>query len=286
MKQFWGIWGDVKHLPKSPNPPLKRRLSALEGEAEGRGKRILFTTREGKMSRKTSRKLIGLCLIAILISACSPMGQPTQIPPTVTPTPIPTNLPILFPTLAPTNTPEAVPAEELTKAELAFADGAVVYLYDLNPTTVSLSALDSTIFSLRFILSKEAKETVNLLLLWKVNAEGKREFIIPETQSMMMSETVHLWDWINGTGIIPFSTFSHMADTSTQTVNNPGEAVFTTWHITLNSVLPLYAAPNQIVNDPVYIEVLLLAPDNINGNLLISETSQQLSNTVRIEITP
>ena len=103
---------------------------------------------------------------------------------------------------------------------------------------------------------------------------------------MMMSETVHLWDWINGTGMIPFSTFSRMADTSTQTVNNPGEAVFTTWYITLNGLLPLYAMPNQIVDDPVYMEILLLAPDNINGNLLISETSQQLSNTVRLEITP
>ena len=237
---------------------------------------------------------IGILLIALIVlffvfrkPTPSVVESPEKmaIIPTSTQSYISTDLPVSIPTSNIDDSQVTIPAEELARANEVFEDGALVYLYDPQPTTIPLSYLDSTQFSVRYILSKETSEVTNILLLWKTNTDGVRQFIIPETNTAL-SQTVALGNWSNETGIITFSTFSRMADTSNQQGIDPNTAVFTTWVITWDSVTPLYASPNLLVTDPVYLDVLLLAPDEDNGNLLISELSRQISNTVRIAITP
>jgi len=221
-----------------------------------------------------------LFAVSLTVSACGPSAEQiaTMTAAAWTATPPPTATPL------PTATPP-YSAEVRAEADQAFASGAMVYLYDPQPATVSKSNLDSTKFSLRYILSKDARDVTNILLLWKVNAQGTKEFIIPETNDLLV-QTVNLRDWISSMGTITFTTSSRMADTSDQQGVDPNVAVFTTWIITWDSVTPLYGHPNQHVEDPVYIDVLLLSPEERDGALLLSDASKQLSNIVRIPVSP
>ncbi|MBA4376143.1 MAG: hypothetical protein C0401_08230 [Anaerolinea sp.] len=185
---------------------------------------------------------------------------------------------------------DSVPAEVQALADQAFANGAMIYLYDQQPAVVPLSELNSTTFSLRYILSRNASRMTNILLLWKGNAEGTREFIIPENdylmpQTIMFGEYT-FGDWARETGTVTFTTKSRMADTSNQQGTDPNTAVFTTWIITFDGTNPLYARPNQKVENPVYLDVMLVVPEKQGENLLLPDDARQLSNTVRFEITP
>ena len=51
----------------------------------------------------------------------------------------------------------------------------MVYLYDPQPKTVSKAEVDLTMYSLRYILSKDAKPGDNEVLTFKVDAEGNQE---------------------------------------------------------------------------------------------------------------
>jgi hypothetical protein len=175
--------------------------------------------------------------------------------------------------------------EVQAEAAQAFSNGAMVFFYDPQPATVSLPDLEKTTFSVRYILSNDSMEVTNILLLWKVNAGGIREFIIPET-SDVLAQTVNLRDWFSPMGMITFSTTSKMVDTSDQQDVDPNIGVFTTWFITWDGVTPLYAHPNQNVEDPVYLDFYLIAPEEDAGSLLLSDQSKQLSNSVRIPVTP
>ena len=185
------------------------------------------------------------------------------------------------------------------EANQAFASGLTVYLYDPQPNTVSKADLDTTEFSLRYVLSKDAQPAPNILLLRKVDANGAREFIIPETVDLL-PRTITFGDWTSETGTIGFTTSSRMVDTSDQQGGDPNMAVFTTWITDLSSVTPLYGPPNGHVEDPVYLEALLLWPEERDAAQLSSDAASQpwktvmllsnqakpLSNTVRIPITP
>lgn len=199
----------------------------------------------------------------------------------------------------PTASPVPLSGQVRASADQAFASGLTVYLYDPQPNTVSKADLDTTEFSLRYVLSKDAQPAPNILLLRKVDANGAREFIIPETVDLL-PRTITFGDWTSETGTIGFTTSSRMVDTSDQQGGDPNMAVFTTWITDLSSVTPLYGPPNGHVKDPVYLEALLLWPEERDAAQLSSDAASQpwktvmllsnqakpLSNTVRIPITP
>jgi hypothetical protein len=256
----------------------------------------------------------GLCLVATIVfsimrskpsikqsaAIAAPSWTPTAMPPTNPPVPVPTNPPVLEPTNPPT------PAIETANANKAFAEGAVVYLYDLQPATINKSDLDgtkseqeSTGFSLRYILSKDARDLLNVLLIWKIDAQGNKEYIIPERKKDFLFEMGYVMDWANETGTITFSTFSRMADTSKEEGIDPNTALFTTWIISPDQIMPLYGAPNHHVSDPEYVEIVLISPEErpatpapdssnplYNKMLLLSDSAKQLSNTLRIPVSP
>jgi hypothetical protein len=50
---------------------------------------------------------------------------------------------------------------------------------------------------------------------------------------------------------------------------------------------PLYGGLNEFyVDDPIYLDVFLMAPVEQDGSLLLTDASTPLSNEVRIEVTP
>lgn len=158
---------------------------------------------------------------------------------------------------ADTTTDTTISAEELTRAKEAFASGAVVYLYDPQPATVSKSDLDATEFSLRYILSKDAKAVTTLVYILKVDAEGVNEPVFGDG---------NMDDWISETGKITFKIMSNpLQDVYDQVFKDEGITI-------------------QHVNDPVYLDILLLSPEEQDESLLVSDSSKQLSNIVRIPV--
>ena len=216
-----------------------------------------------------------------------------------TPLPIP---PTAQPTAEPTAYPDPLSGEVRASAEQAFASGRMVYLYDPQPNSVSRSNLDATEFSLRYILSKDAREAPNIVFLRKVNAEGAGEYIVPAIKRMGLGDqTVSLKDWTSQTGTLTFTPSSNsMIDPSDQPGGDPNLALLTAWIVTFNGITPLYGPPNPHVADPVYLDVLLLAPEVRDAAqsspdasklpydkvMLLSDATRQLSNTVRIPIAP
>jgi hypothetical protein len=196
----------------------------------------------------------------------------------------------------------------MEQANKAYSSGLVVYLYDPQPKTVSRSNLDATEFSLRYILSKDAKEVPtsvlvrNIVFLRKVNADGAGEYIIPATKRTGLGDqTVYLSDWASQTGTLTFTPSSNtMIATSDQQGSDPNVAVLTAWIVTWGGITPLYGPPNQLVENPVYLDVVLLSPEERAAAqlspdaskqpwdtvLLLSEKTKLLSNTVRIPIAP
>jgi hypothetical protein len=139
-----------------------------------------------------------------------------------------------------------------------------------------LSDLDATYFSLRTIRSDGARAVTNVVFIWKVNAEGAKEY--------MVTDRGYIEDWTRETGEITFNTFNLMRDmVRQQYVYGPDTWVLQAWI----GMTPLYGAVNQqYVDDPVYLDVFLMAPEERDGNLWLSDSSRTLSNIVRIEVAP
>jgi hypothetical protein len=158
-------------------------------------------------------------------------------------------------TEAVTTTVATISAVDKANAKKAFAAGAQVYLYDPQPETVALSALDATQFSLRYILATGAVSVSNVLLYARVDAAG--------VQESGVAEGVSLQDWTSPSGELMFTTFNLMREIRRQNFPN---ATF--------------------VDDPVFLALALIAPEEGLGGLLVSESSKKLSNVVKIPINP
>lgn len=209
-------------------------------------------------------------LIFVMVSCSTPKQvavttvAETTIPVTTEPTTAVTTVPVttitettVEATGTDTTIDTTISAEELARAKEAFASGAVVYLYDPQPKTVSISNLDATEFSLRYILSKDAKAVTTLIYILKVDAEGVNEPVFGEG---------NMDDWISETGKITFTIISNpLQDVYDQAFKNEGITI-------------------QHVNDPVYLDILLLSPEEQDGGLLVSDSSKKLSNIVRIPV--
>jgi hypothetical protein len=178
--------------------------------------------------------------------------------------------------LPPTPTQQSISAEVRAEANQAFARGVLVYLYDPQPKTVSRSDLEATEFSLHYILSKDAKAVTNALIILRVNAEGASEPIVPARG--------YLEDWTSETGVLTFNTFSFARDMIRQQhVDDPNAMVIATFI----GMTPLYIGPiQQYVDDPLYLSIGLMAPEESEGILILSASSLQLSNILQIDVTP
>jgi hypothetical protein len=225
-------------------------------------------------------------------------APPTATPAPSTATPIP---PTAQPAAELNASPVSISAEVRASAEQVFASDHMVYLYDPQPGSISRSNLDATEFSLRYILSKDARGAPNFLFLRKTNAKGSIEYIIPAKKRMVGDETVSLADWSSETGTLTFTPSSNsMIDTSDKQGGDPNTAVLTAWIVGLPGIAPLYGPPNPHVEDPAYLDVLLLAPEVRDAAqsspdasqvpydkvMVLSTNSRSLSNTVRIPIAP
>jgi hypothetical protein len=122
-------------------------------------------------------------------------------------------------------------------------------------------------------LSNDTKAVTNVVFIWKVNAEGAQEYVI--------ADRGYIEDWISETGEITFNTFNIMREVHKGQSYSSDTWAMQAWI----GMTPLYARPNQqFVDDPVYIDVFLVAPEENDGNLLVSDSPKHLSNTVRIPI--
>lgn len=129
-----------------------------------------------------------LLAMTFFLSACNPPVTTSQVLPSQTqpgPTKAPQTTISEWSATPPLTVTPPYTAEVEAEAAQAFSNGAMVFFYDPQPATVSLSDLEKTTFSVRYILSNDAMEVTNILLLWKVNAGGIREFIIPETSDVL-----------------------------------------------------------------------------------------------------
>jgi hypothetical protein len=169
--------------------------------------------------------------------------------------PEPTDIPTNIPTELPTDTPVSV--EERARANQSFANGAMVYLYDPQPTTVSRSDLKNTWFSLRYILSDDAKSVSNIIGIYKVDADDAQEF-------GLMWDGTTIIDWTRETGEITFRLMP-------ESLNDMIDQAYTD---SSGNVL-------QHLN-PVYLGIVLLTIDEKDEN----GKARQLSNGVRIDVTP
>ena len=185
-----------------------------------------------------------------------------------------TMIPTQIITLPPSN--ESIPADVQTQADRYFESGAMVYLYDPQPLSVSLSALNNTQFSLRYILSKNAMTVPNVIFIWKVNSIGDKEYIISDVSSIE--------DWENKTGLLYFTNNNLYRDMyRDQYTYDPNLAVLQAFI----GMTPLYGGVNEFyVDEPIYLDVFLMSPVEQEGSFFLSDASIPLSNSVRIEVTP
>jgi hypothetical protein len=169
-----------------------------------------------------------------------------------------------------------VSAEERGKAEGYFASGASVYLYDPQPPSTELSVLESTLFSARYILAKDSESIPNVVFIWKVNPAGDKEYVV--------SDRGYIEDWGNETGQITFSVFNILRDTNRQNMAyDPNQAVLQG----MLGMSTLYGPMNEsYVDDPIYLDVFLMAPEAQEGTYLLSDAAVPLSNAIKFEITP
>lgn len=131
-------------------------------------------------------------------------------------------------------------------------------------------------FSLQYMLSKNAQSVPNAVIIWKVDAQGAKEYVIADRGD--------LEDWTSETGQIAFGTFSITRDFRRD------RYLYTPDLFVLQGTIgmtPIYSSmPQHWVDDPVYLEISLVSPEAYDGKLLLSRSSKQLSNTVRIDLTP
>ena len=187
--------------------------------------------------------------------------MPTGIPPEVI-----TNAPI----------DEPVSAEVQALADEYFESGGMVYIYNPQPASVALSALNSTEFSFRYIISKNTKSIPNFVIIWRVNSAGEGEYMIPFRSSIE--------DWESMTGLLTFSMLSVNRDMYRQQYeHDPNQAVLQGWV----GMTPVYGGLNEFyVDDPTVLDVFLMAPEEQDEVLLLTDASTPLSNSVRIQVSP
>ncbi len=195
-----------------------------------------------------------LLMVSVIVSGCGPSaeqaGTMTAAAWTLTPTV----------TATPTEVP--ISADLRLMAEQAFEQGVLVYLYDPQPNTVSVSNLSATEFSIRYILSKNAEAEMlqdnkadfpAIIYIRETDAEGGEDNVIAGGNNM---------DWKRETGQITFTG-----------------STITIW--------TSYVSNNPNMGDPVSLAVVLFSPvlDN-SGAFTIDATSRQLSNVVKIPVGP
>ena len=228
-----------------------------------------------------NKSTISHVFTVILISFLSGCG-PTPTPPPSTNIPLPTNptAPTAYntasDTLPFTPSTEPVPADVQELAERYFESGAKVYIYHPQPTSVALSALNSTEFSFRYILAENTTSVPNIVFIWRVNSAGVKEYLV--------SDRSYITDWENKTGYLTFSMFSLYRDIYRQGYTyDPNQAVLQA----VIGMTPLYGGLNEFyVDDPIYLDVFLISPIEQDGSLLLTNASTPLSNEVRIAVTP
>lgn len=177
-------------------------------------------------------------------------------------------------TFTPSNEP--VPADVQALAEKYFESGAKVYIYDPQPASVELSALNSTEFSFRYILAENATAVPNVVFIWSVNSAGVKEYLV--------SDRSYVTDWEIKNGNLTFSMFSLYRDIYRQSYTyDPNQAVLQA----VIGMTPLYGGLNEFyVDDPIYLDIFLMSPVEQDGSLLLTDASTPLSNEVRIAVTP
>jgi Tol biopolymer transport system component len=170
----------------------------------------------------------------------------------------------------------SAPADVQALADQYFESGAKVYIYDPHPASVALSALNSTEFSFRYILAENATAVPNIVLIWRVNSAGVKEYLV--------SDRSYVTDWESKNGYLTFSMFTMYRDIYRQGYTyTPDQAVLQA----VVGMTPLYGGLNEFyVDDPIYLDVFLMSPVEQDGSLLLTDASTPLSNEVRIEITP
>jgi len=168
-------------------------------------------------------------------------------------------------TAADTRVDAPISAEDLARAEEAFAAGALVYLFEPQPVIVSTSDLLTTQFSVRYLLSENARPVDYMLYARKVNVQGDEEYVMSLEGSV---------DWTSEIGELTFMAFDLLSILVPESIENP-------------AFRALVADRNaQRVDDPVYVDVFLLAAEERDGGLSVSNPPKFLSNVARIPVGP
>lgn len=201
-----------------------------------------------------------LLIVSMIISGCGPSAEQvaTMTAAAWTPTPLPTSTSTPFPTQIPIPTRQPISAEDRANANQAFANGLMVYLFDPQPQTVTKSDLGATLFSLRYILSKNAKPVNDIILVYNVNNAGDEEFA-----SVFRQTSIE--DWTSETGEITF-------EMQGQGMSEMMDQIFAQQGIVKKHV------------DPDFLGIVLVAADSQEGQLLVTSNSNQLSNPVKIPV--
>lgn len=205
---------------------------------------------------------IGLLLIAaaavvIFIRKGTNPGE-SGIPIPLTETSVP-EIATLFPStvtpLPPLNEEGLSNEQVMEDADKAFSSGLMAYLYDFQPETTSVTSIDSyALFSVRYILSKDAKEVPSIFFVQYVDLDGNSEF----KRFTFLNDI----DWNTKTGSVTFHK-DPMTDAYDQALQNQG--------IEMNHVTP------------AYIEVILVGLEQQED---VTTPGSALSNVVRIQIVP
>jgi len=204
-------------------------------------------------TRMTSLAIL-VTAAALTFSACS--TSDTSIPPTAmsfqpTATPIPPTIPPVTPTME-----EGISIEQaMEEANQAFSNCLLVYIYDPQPQTISISSIEGYAeLGFRYIVSDDAQEVSSIFVVQYVDLEGNRE---------LKRFTFTDIDWSTRTGSITFH-------------KDPMGAV-------IEQALQSEGIGTKNVT-PEYIEVSLMGLEQ-QGDLTVIG-SQPLSNTIRFQIVP
>lgn len=153
--------------------------------------------------------------------------------------------------------------DEITKANQAFSQGNIVYLYNPQPDTVSISNLNNTVFTLHYILSNNAAPAKNVSFIVKGNVWGEKEYIVADRA------TIDDWGPLTGVILIDMNnvTTSLISKEKTQQAKDP-----------------LFLKTPEI-ESPDYLDIQLLVRDDIHGKIYVSDSTRRLSNIIRITVT-
>jgi hypothetical protein len=211
-------------------------------------------------------------------AAASVESTTTAVSPTTTTMATPTTSASLATTttaqVATTTVAYAVPAAEEAKAKESFAEGYAVYLYDVQPATVRAAEIDQTVFSYRYVVEDGFAGLPNVLGFTRLDSAGHSEY--------GASGDGFINDWAGPSGRLEFTLFNMFREVNRQQkVTDPNAGIMYGYV----GMTPLYGPVNQYyVDDPAYIEILLVAPEQVEDAFLFTEAAKKLSNTVRIAV--